>query len=124
MKIKKMGIFCAGKNAKPSLATLPPLSWLTMFFKGPAPLVYNITLNLNISASRQNIKKMICNFGAIHVGIMQAKFQASSFTRVGGEYGDRCTRDIMPDPCTKFLNSPLRFGRDKFIKIFNPKLCL
>jgi len=33
----------------------------------------------------QNIKNLIGNFGAIHVGIMHAKFQASSFTRVGGE---------------------------------------
>jgi len=43
---------------------------------------------------------------------MHAKFQASSFTDVGGERGDRRTRDVMPDPYTKFLNSPLRFGRD------------
>jgi len=33
----------------------------------------------------QNIKNLISNFGAIHVGIMHAKFQASSFTDVRGE---------------------------------------
>jgi len=42
-------------------------------------------LNLNISTSRQNIKKLICNFGAIRVRIMHSNFQASSFTSVGGE---------------------------------------
>jgi len=53
-----------------------------------AHLVYYITLNLNISASSQNIKNLINNFGAIHVGIMYAKFQASSFTGVGGKWDD------------------------------------
>jgi len=72
--------------------------------------VYNKTLNLNISASRQNIKNLIGNFGAIHVGKMHAKFQASSFTGVGGEWGDGCTPDITLDPYTKFLDSPLRFA--------------
>jgi len=38
--------------------------------------------------ARQNIKNLISNFGAIYVGIMHAKFQASSFTSVGGEWGD------------------------------------
>jgi len=42
-------------------------------------------LNLNVSASGQNIKNLIDNFGAIHVGIMHGKFQASSSTGVGGE---------------------------------------
>jgi len=46
-------------------------------------------LNLNISASKQNIKKKISNFGAIRVRIMHANFQASSFTGVGGEWTDR-----------------------------------
>jgi len=40
---------------------------------------------INISASRQNIKNLMGNFGTIHVGIMQAKFQAFGFTGVGGE---------------------------------------
>jgi len=84
--------------------SLPPLSWLAMFFKGPAHLVYFITLNLNISASRQNIKNLISNFGAIHVRILLGKFQASSFTGVGGEWGD--TWDVTYNPFTKFLNSP------------------
>jgi len=39
-----------------------------LFLQGPAHLVYYITLNLNISASGQNIKNLIGNFGAIHVG--------------------------------------------------------
>jgi len=90
----------------------PSLSWLTRFFKVPAYLVYYITLNLNISAFRQNIKNLISNFEAIHVGIMHAKFQASCFTGVGWEWGDGSTRDVNPDPYTKFLNSPLRFGRE------------
>jgi len=61
-------------------------------------------LKLNISASRQNIKNLIGIFGAIHVGIMHANFQASSFTGVGGEWGDEHNRDVMPDTYT--------FGRD------------
>jgi len=48
-------------------------------------------LNLNILASRQNIKNLIINFGAIHVRINYANFQASSFTGVGGGGGDRPT---------------------------------
>jgi len=54
-------------------------------FKGPTHLVYYITLNLNISACRQNVKNLIGKFAAIYVGIMLAKFQVSSFTEVGGE---------------------------------------
>jgi len=46
-------------------------------------------LNLNISASRQNIKNLVSNFGAIYVRIMHANFQASRFIGVGGEYGER-----------------------------------
>jgi len=42
------------------------------------------TLNLNISTSRQNIQNLVGYFGAIHVRIMHANFQASSFTGVGG----------------------------------------
>jgi len=37
------------------------------------------TLNSNISASRQNIKNLNCNFGDIHIRIMHANFQASIF---------------------------------------------
>jgi len=43
------------------------------------------TLDLNISACRQNIKNLIGNFGAIRVRIMNANFQASNFIGVGGE---------------------------------------
>jgi len=53
--------------------------------KGPAHLLYYITLKLNISASKQNIKNLIGSFGAIQVEIMHAKFQASSFTGMGGQ---------------------------------------
>jgi len=47
--------------------------------------VYNKTLNFTFSASKQNIKNLVGNFGAIHVGIMHAKFQPSSFNDVGWE---------------------------------------
>jgi len=46
------------------------------------------TLNIIFSASKQNIKNLVGNFGAIHVWIMYAKFQLSSFNGVGGG-GDR-----------------------------------
>jgi len=49
------------------------------------------TLNLNISTSRQNIKNLVSHFRAIHVRIMHAKFQPSSFNGVGVEWGDRQT---------------------------------
>jgi len=51
--------------------------------------VYCKTLNLVFSASKQNIKNLVGNFGDIHVGIMYAKFQSSSFNSVGGGRGDR-----------------------------------
>jgi len=38
--------------------------------------------DVNISAFRQNRKKLIGNFGAIHVRIMHANFQASSLRRM------------------------------------------
>jgi len=44
-----------------------------------------MTLNLNISASRQDIKNMVHKFEAIHVRIMHANLQASSFPSVGGK---------------------------------------
>jgi len=47
--------------------------------------IKDVNLNLNISASRQNIKNLICDFGATHVRIMHANFQASSFTGLGAE---------------------------------------
>jgi len=43
-------------------------------------------LNLKyLAASKQNIKNLFGNVGAIHVRIMHVNFQASSFTGVGGE---------------------------------------
>jgi len=70
--------------------------WFSLILNKFQEFVYQITdryflyltlpfLDLNISASIQNIKKLICNFGAIHARIMHASFQASSFTCVGGE---------------------------------------
>jgi len=47
--------------------------------------VYCKTLNLIFSASKQDIKNLVGKFGAIHVGLMHAKFQPSSFNGVGGE---------------------------------------
>jgi len=47
---------------------------------------YFKNLNLIFSASRQNIKNLVGNFGAIHVGIMHAEFQPNG---VGGGGGER-----------------------------------
>jgi len=43
------------------------------------------TLNLNISASRQNIKNLVGNFLAIYVGILHGNIQTYSFPGVGRE---------------------------------------
>jgi len=70
----------------------------------------------NISASRQNIKNLIDNFRAIHVRIMHANFQVSSFTGVGGEWGGRQmdTGHQGREHYTEFLNSSLTsLGMDK-----------
>jgi len=64
-------------------------------------------LNLNILATKQNIKNLDFDFEAIYVRTMHVNFQASSFTGVGGEWSDIRTCDITPCPYTKFLNSPL-----------------
>jgi len=104
----KGGHFCAEKNAKPLQATHSPLN-------------YYITLNLNISTSRQNIKNLIGNFGGIHVRIMQAEFQASSFNGVGGEWCDRQkewrTTTLATIHNGIFNSSLALLGRDKYIKI-------
>jgi len=50
--------------------------------------IHNITLNNNISASRQDIKILLHRFWAIYVRIMHAKFQPSSFKTVGEDRGD------------------------------------
>jgi len=75
-------------------------------------------LNLNISASRQNIINLVGNFQAIHVGNMPANFQASSFTGVGGEWGDKRTRDFTPHPYTKYQTPPslCSWGMGKMIR--------
>jgi len=41
------------------------------------------------------------------VRIMHANFQASSFTGVGVEWGDRLAHMLRQDPYTKFLNFSL-----------------
>jgi len=51
-------------------------------------------------------QNLVSNFGAILVGIMHANFQASSFTGVGGGGVDGQTRNVMPDPYTKFQTPP------------------
>jgi len=68
-----------GKNAKPSGATLPhpPINQVK------PGLIHYRTLNLNILAFKQNITNLVGNFGAIHMGIMHAKFQLSSFNGCG-----------------------------------------
>jgi len=103
--------FLCGDKFQTLQSNLSPLILINNIFKGQAHLVYYITLNLNISASRQYIKNLMGTFGAVHVGIMHAKFQASSFSCVGREWGDWCTHDVTPDPW--FLYS-LRFGRVNF----------
>jgi len=44
--------------------------------------VYYKTSNLIFSASIQNIRNLVGNFGAIHMGILHAKFQPSSSNEV------------------------------------------
>jgi len=50
-----------------------------------------MTLNLNISASGQDVKNLVSKFEAIHVRIMPGNFQYSSLPGVGGKKGDRWT---------------------------------
>jgi len=52
-------------------------------------LVCHISLNLNISISRPNIKNLVSNFGAIYVGYMHANFQASCSPGMWRGGGDR-----------------------------------
>jgi len=51
--------------------------------------VYYKTLNQIFSASKQNIKNLVSNFEAIHVGIVHARFQPYSFNGLGGGHTDR-----------------------------------
>jgi len=71
---------------------------------------------LIFSASKENIKNLAGNFGAIHVGIMCTKFQPSSFNGVGGG-GDR-QKDGQGTSC-HIANFPPRFpwvGQIDFLK--------
>jgi len=60
--------------------------------------VYCKTLNLIFSASKQNIKNLVGNFGTILVGIMHAKFYPSSFNdvREDGQGTSRHKANILP----------------------------
>jgi len=60
---------------------------------------------------RSSSKNLDSNFWAMHVN-----FQVSSFTGVGGEWGDKRTCDVTPHLYTKYLNSPLTWR----IKKCNP----
>jgi len=82
-------------------------------------LIQYITLNLNISASRHDIKNMVGNFGALHVGNMHANFQASSSTSMGGGGGDGQIQDITHFPMSQneISNSTLALpGRDNLVQ--------
>jgi len=63
------------------------------------------TLNLNISASGQNIKYLVDDFWALYVGNKHADFQVSSSTGVGVKWGDiregQISRCFCPNPYTK-----------------------
>jgi len=48
-------------------------------------------LKLNISASTQDIKNLVGNFEALHVGNVHAYFQASCSSGMGGGGGDERT---------------------------------
>jgi len=70
-------------------------------------------MNLNISASRQDIKNLVNNFVALHVRNRHANFQASS---VEEEVTDGQTRDVTHFPMShsEISNSSLAsLGRDK-----------
>jgi len=47
-----------------------------------------INLNFIFSASEQNIKNLVGNFGAIYVGKRLANFQGSNFNGIAGGVGD------------------------------------
>jgi len=54
----------------------------------------------------QNIKNLVNDFGAIHVGNLHADFQASSFTGIGGGGGDGGKDRQAKDTHTISLTSP------------------
>jgi len=53
-----------------------------------ASLIHYRTLNLNISASRKDIKILLDRFCAPYMMITHAKFRLSSYKTVEGERGD------------------------------------
>jgi len=62
------------KEGRSSFETFWILNLPFYSFLGPYILIHYTTLNLKISASRQNIKNLVSNFGTIHVRNMHAKF--------------------------------------------------
>jgi len=59
-------------------------------------LIHYITLNLNISAPRQDNKNLLGKFWATNMMLTPAKFQPSSSIGMGGQRGDRRTCDVTP----------------------------
>jgi len=60
--------------------------WGSWIIAASFVILFHLKLNLK---TRQNIKNLVGNFGALNVGNMHAKFQAPSFNGVGGGGGDR-----------------------------------
>jgi len=81
-------------------------------------------MNLNISASRQNIKFLVSNFGAFYVGNMHTKFQLSSST---GKGGDMRKLNVSPEAYTKISNYSLtgftHLGEITRTYFFKQKIC-
>jgi len=78
--------------------------------------VYYKTLNITFSAFKQNIKNLLGNFGAIHVGIMHAKFQPSVVDGVGERMGGCQT--FLNRTLYKISNLPLRFAWEGYHFLF------
>jgi len=96
-----------GEKCQTLLSDPSPLLLINNIFKGQAHLVYFIALYLKILASWQNIKNLIGSFEAFHVGIMHAKFQASSFTGViHNDVTDTCVT-LVQIPIQNFKTGPL-----------------
>jgi len=107
-----MGIFCAGKNSKPNPS---PLSWLAMFLKRPAHLVYYTTLNFLSQLVGKITKNWSITLEPSMLVLCMPNFRPLGFTGVGGEWGDGHMQDVMPNPYKKFLNSHFASGRKRTV---------